>query len=263
MLHIANPFAARVYHEETVSSTMDFARALAAGGEPHGTVICADFQDSGRGRNQRPWMGERGQSLLFTVLLRFEDAGLIPKALPLKTGLAVSLAIEDLAPSLSGRVLVKWPNDVMICPAPESAPQEKARKTAGILVEADGKIVYIGIGVNVTQRDFEAEHRAKAVSILQAAGALPENARFILLEKILMHLPRELFPVAPFAPWQERLTQRLYQKGRQVIFAPGAADSGRLVEGVLSGLGAGGELLLIPNGEQNAEAFVSGELRVY
>jgi hypothetical protein len=43
-LNISNPFNAPVYHEETVVSTMDVSRALAANGERHGAVITADFQ---------------------------------------------------------------------------------------------------------------------------------------------------------------------------------------------------------------------------
>jgi len=257
VLSIPNPFAAPVFHAATVSSTMDVARDLAGRGEPHGTVISADFQESGRGRNKRPWAGERGQSLLFTILLRYA-ASSIPSALTLKTGLAVSLAVEDLAPVLSGRVLVKWPNDVMLCPGTGAA----AVKIAGILTEADGKTVYIGVGVNVAQRDFPEAHRAKAASIIQAVDNLPDGARFALLEKILARLYREI-ECGAAAAWRQRLTQRLYKKGRQVIFAPGAADSDCLVEGELSGLGPGGELLIIPNGEQGEQAFITGELRVY
>ena len=47
-LAINNPFNAPVYHEETVSSTMDISRKLAVDGEPHGTVIAADFQEAGK-----------------------------------------------------------------------------------------------------------------------------------------------------------------------------------------------------------------------
>jgi hypothetical protein len=36
-----------------------------------------------------------------------------------------------------------------------------------------------------------------------------------------------------------------------------------MVEGVLSGIGAGGELIIIPEGKTTGEAFVTGELRVY
>jgi len=269
-LRIKNPYGAVVYHEETVSSTMEIARALAAAAGPHGTVITADFQEAGRGRHKRPWVTERSDSLLFTILLRYGDASLIPQALTLRAGLAVSLAIEDMAPGLPDLVQVKWPNDVMIRRGGEE-PDPAFRKAAGILTEADGKTVYIGVGVNVTQQDFPQEYRHKVGSVIQAFPALPENARFILLEKILSRLYGEIEgPQAsphPAASWQERLTRRLYKKGQQVIFAPGAAAGAdcpeRLVQGILSGIGGGGELRIIPNGETAERAFVTGELRVY
>ena len=254
-LHVDNPFGAPVYHEATVSSTMEVARALAAQNEGHGTVITADFQEAGRGRLGRPWVTERGANLLFTILLRYNDFASIPEALTLRTGLAVSLAVEDLAPALSGLVKVKWPNDVMICSG------KAGYKAAGILTEGDGKNVYIGVGVNVSQRDFAEEYRSRAGSIIRAEAALPENARFVLLGKILARLYAEI--EKPPSPWRERLVQRLYKKGEIVTFAPGAADSDRLVEGTLSGLGDGGELLIIPVGEAAEQSFITGELRVY
>ena len=261
-LHIKNPFGAPVYHEETVSSTMEIARVLAKKDEPHGAVICADFQEAGRGRLRRLWVTERGKNLLFTILLRYEDASSIPDVLTLRTGLAVSLAIEDLFPSLQGLVQVKWPNDVMI----RAGKAQAAFKAAGILAEGDGKTVYIGVGVNVAQRDFPEICRSKAGSIIQAFPDLPQSARFDLLEKILLRLYGEIEgPEAPCSAstWRERLIQRLYKRGEQVSFVPGAADSDDLVEGLLSGLGPGGELLIIPRGEKTEQAFVTGELKVY
>jgi BirA family transcriptional regulator, biotin operon repressor / biotin---[acetyl-CoA-carboxylase] ligase len=255
LLKLNNPFGAPIYHEETVSSTFDIARILAEQGEPHGTVIIADFQEAGRGRLNRPWVTERGKSLMFTIILRYAGASSIPNALTLRTGLAVSLAVEDLAPALTGGpVRIKWPNDVMI----------NARKAAGILTETDGKIVYIGVGINVAQQEFPEEYRSKAGSIIHSFSGLAENARFDLLEKILSRFYEEIEnQSAKNDAWRERLLNRLYKKGETVSFAEGAADSEKIVEGVLSGLGPGGELLIIPKGEEKARSFITGELRVY
>ncbi|MCL2374589.1 MAG: biotin--[acetyl-CoA-carboxylase] ligase [Treponema sp.] len=262
-LRICNPFDAPVYNEETVSSTMEVIRDLAAQNQPHGTVIAADFQEAGRGRLNRSWVMDRGKNLMFSILLRYPAIPCIPAALTLKTGLAVSLAVEDIAPALQGRVMVKWPNDVMIC-----RPEGLAAKAAGILTEGDGKNVYIGVGVNVAQEEFPQAHRWKAGSIIQAVPALPENARVLLLEKILARLYAEIetpspAPPCPAASWHQRLSQRLYKKGEQVVFAAGAADSSSLVEGTLSGIGSGGELIIVPNGGTVEQAFLAGELRVY
>ncbi len=179
----------------------------------------------------------------------------MPSAITLKTGLAVSLAIEDLAPALAGgSVRIKWPNDVMI----------NARKAAGILTEADGKNVFIGVGVNVAQKEFPEQYRSKAGSIIHSFPALAENARFDLLEKILSRLYAEIENLTTESEtWRERLIARLYKKGETVTFAEGAADSEDLVEGILSGLSPDGALLIIPNGEKKERSFITGELRVY
>jgi len=260
LLKLNNPFGAPVYHEETVSSTFDLARVLAGQNEPHGTVITADFQEAGRGRLNRRWVTERGKSLMFTIILRYVDVSSIPPALTLRAGLAVSLAIEDLAPALAGgHVRIKWPNDVMM----------NGRKVAGILTEADGKNVFIGVGVNVAQEEFPEQYRSKAGSIIHSFPALTENARFELLEKILFRLYAEIENptaeslTAEGGTWREHLLTRLYKRGETVAFAEGAADSEDIVEGILSGLGPGGELLIIPKGEEKERSFITGELRVY
>jgi BirA family biotin operon repressor/biotin-[acetyl-CoA-carboxylase] ligase len=263
LLDLPNPFGAPVYHEETVSSTMDDARALNKSGAPHGTVITADFQESGRGRLNRPWKTDRGGNLIFTVILNF-PAFSVPKALTLKTGLALSLAVEDFAPALKGAVEIKWPNDLMLL----SRKTGRAKKAAGILAEAEGDTVYIGVGVNLGQREFPPEYGGKAGSILLAleeAGAAPAapppEARFILLGKVLSALHARLEEGDGDA-WRGDLESRLYRRGEKVVFAEGAADSGRIVEGRLVGIGREGELLIAEEGAA-ARAYFNGELRVY
>jgi len=290
LLNLQNAFHAPIYHEEIVSSTFDTARILAAQGTAHGTVIAADFQEAGRGRfrpesgSSRPWESEKGKNLMFTILLRCGDLSSLSPALTLKTGLAVSMALEDLCPALCGLVKVKWPNDVMIGPF----------KIAGILAEAGGNYVYIGVGVNVAQIEFPDDLRSKALSLIHANPDLNEESRFILLEKILCRLYNELektpgpfkagsgsYSAAPCntgpsntaswrepgfrgpASWRERLIERLYKKNEPVIFSEGAADSHSSIEGILSGIGEGGEILIIPKGEKKELAFVTGELKVY
>jgi BirA family transcriptional regulator, biotin operon repressor / biotin---[acetyl-CoA-carboxylase] ligase len=116
-------------HLRETTSTNDRARALAAAGAPHGTLVTAGAQSAGRGRQGRTWAAPPGRALLCSLLLRDHDP-----LLPLRAGLAVA--------DLGGEgALVKWPNDVLL----------GGRKLAGILVEArpeDGWAV-LGIGVNV------------------------------------------------------------------------------------------------------------------
>jgi BirA family biotin operon repressor/biotin-[acetyl-CoA-carboxylase] ligase len=248
-LNICNPFDAPVYHADCVSSTMDISRCLAQENKAHGTVITADFQETGRGRtSNRKWQTQKTANLLFTVLLRYKNINEIPPALTLRTGLAVSLAIEDFV-SLKQNVMIKWPNDIMI----------NSKKTAGILCESDGRNVHVGIGVNVSQKEFSEELQEKATSIALALGSdIDFSQRFILLEKILACFCNELNRKDG---WKTCIEKKLYKRGESVIFADGAADSCEEVKGVLKGIGSEGELLIIPQGENEARSFITGELK--
>jgi len=276
-LKIYNPFDAPVYHENTVTSTMDVSRALASDIQKSGTVITADCQTEGRGRGLgRHWQTEKNESLAFTIILRYGQIENIPCALTLRTGLAVSLAVEDFVSFIKSakteyqhpqnaqinagkpiNVLVKWPNDIMI----------NSKKAGGILCESDGGNIYIGIGINVSQNDFPSHLSEKAVSIALACGIkIKTQDRFILLEKILTRLYEELSPDKinetgrTEENWKTRLEKRLYKKGERVVFLEGAADSGKEIKGCLAGITDEGELLIIPEGAAEPRAFITGEL---
>jgi BirA family biotin operon repressor/biotin-[acetyl-CoA-carboxylase] ligase len=189
---------------------------------------------------------DRGVSLPFTVLLRFSNSDNFSSTLTLRTGLAVSLAIEDFMPCLQNRVFVKWPNDIII----------DSKKTAGILCEADRKNVHLGIGVNIAQKIFPEHLREKATSITLAADMdINSGLRFLLLEKILKRLYHEI----ENKNWINRLEQRLYKKGEKVIFIEGVKDSGKEVKGRLIGIGNNGEILILPDDEKVPRSFYAGE----
>jgi BirA family biotin operon repressor/biotin-[acetyl-CoA-carboxylase] ligase len=250
-LKIYNPFNAPVYYEETISSTMDVSKKMALEDELHGTVIITDFQEAGRGRiHDRIWEVERKTSLLFTILLRYPRIEDIPAAFTLRTGLAVSHAIENFAPSLKNRVMVKWPNDIMI----------DTKKAAGILCEVNDGNVHAGIGINVLQKEFPAHLNEKAASIALASGVeIASEERFLLLEKILISLYNELEEKGS-EDWNLRLVKRLYKKNEQAVFIEGAADSGKMVKGRIAGIGCCGELLIEQNEVKTIRSFFTGEL---
>ena len=115
-------------HHETIGSTNKRARKLADKGADHGTLVTADEQTAGRGRQGRTWITPAGAAIAASLILReFDDL------LPLRAGLAVA----DIA---GADALVKWPNDVWL----------DGRKVAGILAESKaGEWAVLGIGVNV------------------------------------------------------------------------------------------------------------------
>ena len=145
------------------------ARALA--GEPEGVVLAAEEQRAGRGRMGRTWTSPARAALTFSVLLK----PAVPPArrgwLPLLTGVAVTAAVT----SVTGVDLrLKWPNDVLAADA----------KLCGILAEASGDAVVVGIGLNVSTEPAELPDPrpgALPATSLRAAGATALSRANLLL----------------------------------------------------------------------------------
>lgn len=110
---------------------------------PEGMVLVAEEQTRGRGRMGRDWVAPPRAGLLFSFLLR-PAAVPVPRQswLPLMAGVAVAASLRG---AISGNVMLKWPNDVIV----------GGRKLAGILAEATGDAVVIGIGLNVSNAEDE------------------------------------------------------------------------------------------------------------
>ena len=112
--------------------------ARAADGEPEGAVLAAEQQDAGRGRLGRSWVAPPRAALTFSVLLRPRD---VPPArrgwLSLLAGVAAASSVRAVA---GVDATLKWPNDVLI----------RGAKLGGILAEAAGQAVVVGIGLNVS-----------------------------------------------------------------------------------------------------------------
>jgi BirA family transcriptional regulator, biotin operon repressor / biotin---[acetyl-CoA-carboxylase] ligase len=209
-------------HYRLTDSTNERAKDLALGGAPHGTIVTADEQTAGRGRQGRTWVAPPGSALLLSVLLR--DLGKAQAHLPLAAALAVCEACERAAP-VSCRI--KWPNDVWI----------DGRKVAGILIEGrpqEGWAV-LGVGVNVSTRegDFPPELRDIATSIAAStpdAGAPGLNDFLVLLTAQLNSRLADK-PKAIVAGWRERDALEgqhvQWQSGEGV--AEGINDDGALV----------------------------------
>jgi BirA family biotin operon repressor/biotin-[acetyl-CoA-carboxylase] ligase len=141
-----------------VESTNDVAWDALAAGAPNGTVVVADLQTRGRGREGRAWHTPAGLGLAMSMLLRPGCERHTLTVLPLAAGLALAHALEEAG--AAGQL--KWPNDVLIA----------GRKVSGILCESrrgpDGDdAIVVGIGVNVFQMpaDFPEELRAIATSL--------------------------------------------------------------------------------------------------
>lgn len=131
----------RVHLFDAVGSTMDIAHDLASQGAPSGTVVLAESQESGRGRQGRVWRSAPGQGIWATIIERPADASGL-EVLSLRAGLLLAEALDALA---GVPVRLKWPNDLYA----------GVGKLAGILIEArwrSGALEWLAVGVGLNVR---------------------------------------------------------------------------------------------------------------
>ena len=129
----------KVYYFDTISSTQDQALKMANESENNGSVIIAETQTGGKGRDGRKWISPKG-GISFSIILHPKFDISITTLFPIASSLALSKAIENtfkITPEL------KWPNDLTI----------KGNKISGILVDAaleSNKIesLVLGVGIN-------------------------------------------------------------------------------------------------------------------
>ena len=170
-------------HHRLTYSTNERAKQLALEGAPHGTLVTADEQTAGRGRQGRAWSAKPGEALLLSLVLRSPD-----ELVPLRAAVAVAESIPVAAQ-------IQWPNDVWI----------GGRKVCGILVEGrpqEGWAV-LGIGVNVATRSFPDELSEIATSLALAGASV---SREEVLETLLVSLDRLLAAEAAdvLEAWRQR-----------------------------------------------------------
>jgi len=149
MKNVDLPTGWRLDRRGTVGSTNHEARLLADAGALEGTVVWADAQTEGRGRQDRVWESGDGGNLMFSVIVR-PDCGLAEAGqLSFLTAVALAEAIGDVAPAVP--VQCKWPNDLLGAHG----------KLSGILLEGclpKGDLppaVVVGVGVNIVWRPEE------------------------------------------------------------------------------------------------------------
>ena len=194
----ACPVGHTVEYHASVPSTMPLARRLAIDPETEsGAIVIAEEQTAGRGRLSRDWEAPYGDALLLTVMLKPPLLPSDPAQLPMIAGICIVEAIAQVLPSTTGRVALKWPNDVLMG---RTHPQDSFAgnthlddthldaahldtnsigKVAGILIESafigpTMEYALLGMGINVNQLEGSlqaiGEAAVPATSIRQQVG---------------------------------------------------------------------------------------------
>jgi BirA family biotin operon repressor/biotin-[acetyl-CoA-carboxylase] ligase len=211
-------------------STNDEAARLARAGARHGTIVVAQSQRAGRGREGRVWQSPEGLGLYLSAIVRPP----LPLAMVPPMTLAIGVAICDAVRAFGADARLKWPNDLLV----------RGRKLAGVLVEAQSQgprleAVIVGIGVNLAG-ELPSEVRDTAITLEEAAGQPIDRDRFLqgLLEHVEHWIDRYACSGLPSVntAWEERMAKH--------VIARASTLANTIIQGEMAGLDGDGSLLL-------------------
>jgi BirA family biotin operon repressor/biotin-[acetyl-CoA-carboxylase] ligase len=148
-----------IIYLETTSSTNRYAKQMAS---QSNAIIVADEQTEGRGRLGRVWDSRSGEGIYMTFKLHPD---MMPSEAVHVTQIAALACVRAFDRLFDIRFLIKWPNDIVYA----------GKKVAGILTEMSTEIdrislLAIGIGINVSQKNFPEELSKIATSIEIISG---------------------------------------------------------------------------------------------
>lgn len=274
-----NLVGCEIVYYDSVYSTNDEAKRLAAEGYPEGTVVVAEEQTRGKGRLGKTWFSPRGKNVMFSVLLNPRVNFVQLPQLTILAAVAVAAAIKSVTGLKAG---IKWPNDLLV----------DGKKVCGILSEMSAEmdrinylVIGVGLNVNVNEEDFPPDIKDVATSLKIAAGRAKKSNeqegknskksgkaefpgtgekinRAELLREMLRQLERyylvwQRHGLAPVLREWKKSSVNLGQKVRVI-------SSGEVWEGICEDVDFDGTLLLrLPDG--SIKRFVAGEvsLRAY
>lgn len=227
-------FLAPEWADEAASTNDTLKERLSsAAPPPAGTVFAARRQTKGKGRLGNVWQSAETGDLTFSFIWKGEaplgDVGSL--------SLACGLGVRDFLAERGIDAACKWPNDVFVDGA----------KICGILLEGagvgagGGLALVAGIGLNLRhQSGRDAALGRRTASMESAQGTAPEPEE--ILPPLLLCLERRIraWRRGGFGALRADMERYLWGKGK---WAAARTPSGR-VEGVVSGVGEKGELLL-------------------
>ena len=140
------------FHYESIDSTNRIARDYLLSGGELPALFTADGQTAGRGRLGRSFYSPDSSGLYMSLVLPVERAQNEGVALTVAVSVAVA---RTLSPLTTKQISVKWVNDILA----------DGKKAAGILLEAVGDAVIIGIGINLWTECFPGDIKDTATSL--------------------------------------------------------------------------------------------------
>ncbi|MGC8554322.1 MAG: biotin--[acetyl-CoA-carboxylase] ligase [Candidatus Acidulodesulfobacterium sp.] len=246
-----------LYYEQKVDSTNTLARDLASKGVKNGSVVIADFQEKGRGRNGKFWTSPCACNIYMSIILKPK---ITPENAQGMTILAAVSAADAIVETASLNPQIKWPNDLLI----------NSKKVCGILTEMATQnmtieyiIVGIGMNVNIAESDMDDNIKDIATSLLIESkknnGSIALIDRNTLIASILNKFDKyyEMFLSTGLSPILTSYQKYFGMMGKTVEI--NVKD--KKVSGQVVGIDSKGALLL-KTGENELEKIVSGEIYI-
>lgn len=226
-----NSLGAKLFYYELTDSTNKRAREYCNGSFTLPAVFFANGQSEGRGRMGRSFFSPDSTGLYMTLLVEAPPS----RSFTLLTSVAAVAVREAISRVFGVDTRIKWVNDIYL----------GSKKVAGILaesfVEGEKRYVAIGVGVNLTTRDFPSELSDKAGAIVEADMESEEldASRFALAFEIT----RGIFDMMKDTTGSHIGRYRKYScvLGKRVSFVKDSA----YLEGVAIDIGSDGELIVV------------------
>ncbi len=233
-------------------STQTEAEKRAREGAPEGTLVVAEEQTSGRGRQGRVWHSPPGKGVWMSTVLRPEGPLTAVPQLTLLAAVAVCRAIRQVSGVEAG---IKWPNDLLA----------DGRKLCGILLEAvveDGGVRHcimgIGIDANLEESDYPEELRSKVTSLRRESGIEVDRSALIAAVMNEFETLYRLYAESGFEPVRLLWESLSVTLGREIVVRDVRGER----RGWAHGLGGQGELMM--RTEDGAVVPVySGDIELY
>ena len=239
-----------------VDSVLDLAHAFTAEScLPVWGCVLADSQRHGRGQLRRQWSSPPGNiyaALRLPLTRLFASSA---ASLAVGTLLAEAFALQGV------RLLLKWPNDLLLCsPSGNGTRSLPVGKVGGILLEERAGALIAGIGINVASAPSCGHIRAGGMPAA-CLNDLPQvniHGKGPLLE--LWSCLVDSF-ISCYRQWEDpgnsawlaSAERHLAWKGEDVLL-----DDGQCRRGMLLGLAVSGGVRLVCDGVE--EEFVNGSL---
>ena len=257
---MVDPLIWSITTEQSATSTSDLAKQAVEKGAPPGSGFLAIEQTAGRGRQGRHWSSQKG-GMYLSVLLRPKAEKKHWFALSFAASLAVlDTILDQLGPHFDGQHMpqigLKWPNDVIMA----------GGKIAGILLEAEGKTLIVGSGINIASVQALTHkvinHEAIAPVALadiwpKIAGALPTPHQLASFYMARLAYWYGQFDQNGFIPIRDEWLANAMFLGKTLSVRHGANK----ISGVFNDLGLDGALLLLDDSGQTHH-ITTGDVKI-